>query len=88
MDKTTGVLSILGLILGGLALYFKGKADKNGVYAVLNETLGKDSGLKEQQRTTEEQIKQIDKQISDMYDNKPKDNEIDPKKRADAWNKK
>lgn len=71
---------IIGLIaaLGGLALYFKSKADKSKVDAILGETKGRDAELKGQQDKVKDEINEVKERD---------DSKLTPEERADRWNK-
>lgn len=86
--KAFGIISlIIGLI--GLVLYFKKEADQANTESLISKTEGKDEVLAQEQGKNEQEIKKVDKDIRDLYDERAKlrDQYLSDQERADKWNK-
>lgn len=80
------VLAIIGL---GLAFFYKSKAETSEAKAIISEVAAKDAPLAAQQAQDEAGIKQVDKGIQDMLDERKKlrDQYLTDQQRADSWKK-
>lgn len=80
---------ILGLL--GVAFYYKGKAEKARVDAMLARTRGKDAGLKEDQEDVDNAISEMDNNIrlikEDRRDARRERLERTDEERAEEWNR-
>ena len=83
---------IIGIIVSlvGAVGYYRYKANKNKVEAILAETKGRDKELKEQQKEVEESISELDRNIKKIKEDRQKERDKRAKQtreeRANEWN--
>ena len=83
---------IIGLLVAliGAVFFFKNKADKAKLDALLSETRGRDKELQEQQKDVENAIDEIDAGIKKLKQDRKKERDARAKKsreeRAEEWN--
>lgn len=88
MINLASVGAVVAVILGVIALYFKGQADKSGTEAVVAKTEGEDAPLAQQQADNQVKLSQINKDIQDLKDEKKRlrDQYLTDQQEADKWN--
>ncbi len=93
MNKLTswlaGAAGIVISALALLALFFKNKADQEGVVAIEAKTHGEDAGLVQQQNANRQKLDEVNKSIQDLKDEKAslRNQYLNDQQRADQWNK-
>ena len=84
-----GAAGILISILALLALFFKNKADQNGVAEIEAKTQGADAGLVDQQNANKRKLDDVNKSIQDLKNEKEnlRNQYLTDQQRADQWDK-
>jgi septal ring factor EnvC (AmiA/AmiB activator) len=76
-------------VLAGLVFFFRNKAAKSELDAILGQVRGEDKGLVQKQTENQVKLDQINEDISALKEEKRKmrDQYLSAQERADKWNK-